>query len=160
MWDNFWLWGILSFALFFTGGWLVAARYFRYRRQAQQIAPDDAKRLFHLRREWLEARFFSLAAVSGKPRGLMWMDCDFEDEVSFARDRHSGHLRAFVGVTVRFAAIEGGGMEENENVGNLRAATSVFLLNGNEWITQGRVIFNLSPEEAIRHFREELELVE
>ena len=31
------------------------------------------------------------------------------------------------------AAIEGSGMEGNENVGRLRAATSVFLLKGDEW---------------------------
>jgi hypothetical protein len=82
------------------------------------------------------------------------------EHVSFARDRGSGQLRAFVGVTIRFAAIEGGGMEGNENVGRLRAATAVFLLKGDEWQTQGRAIFNLSPVQAIAHFREELEVVE
>ncbi|MEX2026006.1 MAG: hypothetical protein WEH44_01875, partial [Pirellulaceae bacterium] len=49
-----------------------------------------ARKLFHLRREWLEARFFTLAASSGKPGGLEWADCDFDDPVSFARDRHTG----------------------------------------------------------------------
>ena len=44
--------------------------------------------------------------------------------------------------------------------GRLRAATAVFLLKSNEWHTQGRAIFNLSPVQAIAHFREELEVVE
>jgi hypothetical protein len=158
--DNPWTWGIASFVLFAIGGWFISSRLMRRPVARVSLSSHDAKRLFHLRREWLEARFYSYASVSGKPRGLMWIDCDFEDEVSFARDRHTGCLRAFVGVTVRFAAIEGGGMEENENVGRLRAATAVFLLDGDEWTTQGRVIFNLSPEQAILHFREELEMVE
>ena len=158
--ENWLYWAGGSFTLFALGGWFIAARMLRSKRISPQMLTEDAKHLFHLRREWLEARFFSIASVSGKPRGLMWVDSDFEDEVSFARDRLTGQLRAFVGVTIRFAAIEGGGMEENENVGRLRAATAVFLLDGNEWVTQGRVIFNLSPEQAIQHFREELELVE
>lgn len=159
-WDYWQLWAFSSFVLFAVGGWFIASRIMRASRRLPSMLTEDAKQLFHLRREWIEARFFSLASASGKPRGLAWMDCDFEDDVSFARDRLTGQLRAFCGVTIRFTAIEGGGMEENENVGRLRAATAVFLLDGSEWITQGRVIFNLSPEQAIEHFREELELVE
>lgn len=119
-----------------------------------------ARKLFHLRREWLEARFFTLAASSGKPRGLEWADCEFEDPVSFARDRHTGRLRALVGVTVRFRAVEGGGMEDNPNVANLREGSAIFHLDGEEWSTDGRVVLNLSPVQAIAHFRQELELVE
>lgn len=121
---------------------------------------NRARKLFHLRREWLEAKFFSLAATSGLPRGLEWVDCEFDDDVSFARDRHTGGLRALVAVTIRFRAVEGGGMEDNPNVGNLREASAVFLLDGDEWTTTGRVVLNLSPVEAIARFRQELELVE
>jgi hypothetical protein len=119
-----------------------------------------ARKLFQLRREWLEARFFAKAAGSGKPRGLEWVDCDFEDSVSFARDRHTGQLRALVGVTIKFRAVEGGGMEDNPNVENLRAASAVFLFDGEEWTSDGRVIQNLNPVQAIEHFRQELEMIE
>lgn len=129
-------------------------------RRPSRVNLERARKLFHLRREWLEAKFFTLAANSGKPRGLEWVDCDFENPVSFARDRHTGRLRALVGVTVRFRAIEGGGMEDNPNVGNLRAASAIFLLDGEEWSTAGRVLFNLNPLQAIEHFRKELEVVE
>jgi len=138
-----------------TGVFVVLRRRLPWR-------PDlnRARKLFHLRREWLEARFFTLAATSGKPRGLEWVDCDFDDDVSFARDRNTGQLRALVGVTIRFRAVEGGGMEDNPNVGNLRAASAVFHLDGDQWGTDGRVVFNLSPVQAIAHYRQELELVE
>jgi hypothetical protein len=158
MWDQWWVWLVIPAVILLTG--LVTAALLRLRVAGRQMPLEQAKRLFHLRREWLEARFFTMASSSGKPRGLAWVDADFEDDVSFARDRGSGQLRAFVGVTIRFAAVDGGGMEGNENVGRLRAATAVFLLKGDQWQTQGRAIFNLSPVQAIAHFREELEVVE
>jgi hypothetical protein len=114
---------------------------------------QQAQREFRQRREWLEARFFSMAAGSGKPRGLAWTNCDFGNDVSFARDPDTDQLGAFVSVTVSFEAIEGGGMEDVEAVGNLRAGTAVFEYTGREWVTRGRVIFNLEPQQAIEHYR-------
>ncbi|MEM8680888.1 MAG: hypothetical protein AAGF97_16205 [Planctomycetota bacterium] len=129
----------------------------RYLRRNQLLAGKD---IFHRRREWLEAEFLSRATKCGKPRGLEWVNCDFDDDVTFARDRHSGELRALVGVTISFQAIPGGGMEDVEAVGNLRAATAVFRFDRRHWETEGRAIFNLSPHETIRHFGHELEPVE
>ena len=88
------------------------------------------------------------------------MDCEFQDEVAFARDRTTGELRALVGVTIRFKAVDGGGLEDNPNVNNLRAATAVFRMERLTWATDGRAIFNLNPAEAIQHFQHELETVD
>jgi hypothetical protein len=118
-----------------------------------------ARRDFHRQREQLEARFLTRAAASGKPRGLRWSDCSFEDDVTYARDRRSKRLSALVAVTIRFEAIEGGGMEENENVGNPKAATAVFDYDHGRWSTEGRPIFNLNPTEAIQFYQANLELV-
>jgi hypothetical protein len=118
-----------------------------------QVTEETARDEFHIRREMLEAKFLTLAAASGKPRGLAWSDCDFEDDVSFARDRETRELQALVAVTIRFEAIEGGGMEDNPNVGNLRAATAVFRFQHGVWMTDGRAIFNLNPAEAIRYYQ-------
>jgi len=133
----------------------VLLKKWRLTRGESQL--ERAKRTFQLRREWLEARFLTLAQRSGRPRGLIWTDCEFENPVSFARDRSTGQLRALVGVTIQFEAEEGGGMEDNPNVGNLRAATAVFRFDRGEWTTDGRAIFNLNPSQAIRHFESELE---
>jgi hypothetical protein len=151
-----WLWVVVAVACVAIVLVLVAWML----RRPRQITLEHARRLFHLRRERLEHRFFLLAAQSGKPRGLEWVDCEFDDDVSFARDRHTGRLRALVGVTIRFRAVEGGDMEDNPNVGNLRAASAVFLMDGDDWSTNGRVLFNLNPAEAIEHYRQELEVVE
>ncbi len=152
-----WQW-ITAAAVVLTVVGVSLALYLRKRPRRWTV--ERARKLFHLRREWLEARLLTLAGQSGKPRGLEWTDCDFEDEVSFARDRHTGQLRALVGVTIKFRAIEGGGMEDNPNVERLKAASAVFYFDDDEWSTDGRVLFNLNPAQAIHHFRQELELVE
>ena len=141
---------------------LIGATYavWRATRRPEKVDNfDRSRREFHLQREHLEAKFFELAASSGKPRGLEWTSCEFDDEVSYARNRESGDLAALVGVTISFAAIVGGDMEDVEAVGNLRAATAVFVYVDQHWRTEGRAIFNLSPTEAIRHFHSSLEMV-
>ena len=75
------------------------------------------------------------------------------------RDRANGELVGLVGVTIGFEAIEGGGMEDVEAVGNLRAATAVFAHHGRDWGTQGRVIFNLEPREVLERYRDSLDAV-
>jgi hypothetical protein len=146
----------------FLGTILIVAAVLAYRptrsrwREAQLVR---ARRDFHLQREHLEARFIKLASSSGKPRGLDWVRCEFDDGVVYVRDRQSGELSAFVAIVVGFEAIEGGGMEHVEAVGNLRAATAVFRLHQGHWATEGRPIFNLNPTEAVRHFEKNLEMV-
>jgi hypothetical protein len=128
-------------------------------RERRRIAENQARRDFHLQRERLECVFVQAAASSGKPRGLRWVDCDFDNDVTYASNRQSRQLSALVACTIRFEAIEGGGMEEVAAVSNLRSATAVFEFNGKQWRTLGRVIFNLNPSETIEHFRDQLVLV-
>jgi len=66
---------------------------------------------------------------------------------------------AFVGLTVSFEAVEGGGMEDVPAVGNLRAATALFRHDGRAWQTDGRVLFNLEPAEAVAYYERELETI-
>jgi hypothetical protein len=128
------------------------------RRRESQLASRRAA--FHRRREWLEAEFIQVAGRRGTPRGLEWMDCDFDDAVAFARDRRNGELTALVAVAIRFRAVEGGGMEGVEAVGNQKAATAVFRFRNDRWTTDGRAVFNLNPRETIEHYQHELERVE
>jgi len=132
----------------------------RIQSAAAEKRMEAARSSFRQRREWLEACFFKLASESGRPRGLAWVDCDFADAVSFARDKATGELRALVAVNISFEAVEGGGMEDNPNVGRIRAATALFLHRGGQWETDGRAIMNLDPEQAISHFGQELETVD
>lgn len=123
--------------------------------QRQEIR--RAVRLFRLQREILEARFFDLASAQGKPRGLKWLECDWQKAVTFARDRKSGLLTAFVSVNVRFEAIQGGEMEDVAAVGTVRDAAAVFHYRRGVWGTGGRALFNMNPDEALRQLAGQFE---
>ncbi len=152
-------WWVVPGAGFFLIAVVVALAWGPLRAKFRQNELARARRDFHRHREHLEARFLKLASLSGKPRGLEWVRCDFEDDVTYVRHRHSGELSAFVGVTIGFQAVEGGGMEDVEAVGNLRAGTAVFRVERGNWQTDGRALFNLNPTEAIAYYQDNLELV-
>jgi hypothetical protein len=146
-----WLWLLLPVAL------LVAAVLVLRLRRGPQLSVPEAQRLFRQQRERLELAFFTAAAASGKPRGLRWANCEWDNDVAYARERSTGRLAALVAVTISFEAIEGGDMEGVAAVGNLRNASAVFFLDGGRWRTTGRAIFNLNPVEAIEHFKGQYE---
>jgi hypothetical protein len=144
---------VLAIALLAWLGWAtVRPRLFarRVRRVEREFARD---------RKVLEAEFFQAASLSGKPRGLAWKQCAFQEGVLLGRDRANGEIVGLVGVTIGFEAVEGGGMEDVEAVGNLRAATAVFTHNGPGWTTQGKVIFNLEPREVLERYGESLDAI-
>ncbi len=130
-------------------------RAWRERREAERARGD-----FRRQREVLEAKFFDLAAASGKPRGLRWVDCDWLEAVTFARDRNTGLLTAFVAVNIRFEAIEGGDMEDVAAVGNIRDAAAVFHYQRGQWGTGGRALFNMNPADALDRLSEQFAPVE
>jgi hypothetical protein len=137
-----------------VGGWLIWAQV---RRSMFSYRVERALRDFVRDRDELEAEFLAAAGASGKPRGLTWKQCDFNDGLLLARDRANGDMIGLVGATIRFAAIEGGAMEEVEAVGNLRAATAVLTWKHGQWTTEGRTVFNLEPREALERYRDSLD---
>lgn len=152
-----------SFAILAVGVALICGARWLYRwsvRRSRDAEREKAQQIFYRRREWLEAKFMQIAGSRGSPRGLEWVDVEYDNEVSFARDRRTNELTALVGISIQFEATPGGGMEEVEAVANRKAATSVFRYRGGEWSTDGRAIFNLNPIEAIEYYHQELESVE
>jgi hypothetical protein len=126
---------------------------------SRPISIPRARRRFAVQRPALEQAFRTSAAASGKPRGLTWLDLDWDPNVLFARERATGQLAALVGVTVRFAAIPGSDMEDLPAVANPRIATAVFFFHRGQWHTTGRTLFNLDPNEAVRHLANQYELL-
>ncbi len=135
----------------------IASRPMRIARQSERIA--RAQRDFHRQREPLEAKFIELAASRGKPRGLRWVEVDFDDDVVYARDRRSRQLKALVAIEVSFEAVAGGGMEDVENVAKAKAATAEFIHDGVRWMTDGKVYFNLAPSATVKYLATDMELV-
>lgn len=129
-------------------------RFFQTREAKKGIS------VFRIQREQLEARFFDLAASIGKPRGLRWVDCDWQKEVRFCRDLESGLLTAFVAINVRFEAIEGGDMEDVAAVSTIRDASAVFHYRNGRWGTGGRALFNMNPTDAIERLGHQFHAVD
>ncbi len=137
---------------------LVAGVVWRRWRAAQQAAMRTLAKLdFPDQHESLGPLFCQAAEASGKPRGLHWKACELHDDALFAIDRVSGELFALVGATIRFEAIAGGDMEEVEAVGNLRYATTLFVHRQGQWSTDGLVLFNLEPAQALERYSEQLQ---
>jgi hypothetical protein len=151
------LYGIGIFAAVF-----VAARYgcrpiLRHFRQVRLLR---AKHDFHAEREWLEAKFIQLAASQAAPDALRWSDCTFADDVAYVRNRSTGELSALVAVTIATEAGNTAARSNADAVGNLQAGTAVFRFDGRHWATDGRAMLNLSPNEAIQRFHDDLEMVD
>lgn len=135
--------------------WWVIAPQFHVHYAVQQ-----AKLQFIAERQALRADFFQKAASSGKPRGLIWVHCDWSDELLFAVARETQQIAAFVEIIIRFEAVPGGEMEDVEAVGNLRIASAVFQFQNGKWETRGEAIFNHSPHEAVARYGEAWQVVE
>ena len=118
----------------------------------REIQVGRARELFALQRDHLQSLFFKAAAATGKPKGLRWKNCEFGSELQLARDKKSGELLGLLPVTIAFEAIPGSDMEGLPAVGNLRSASAVFVFHRRNWTMTGRAVFNLNPDEAIRHF--------
>lgn len=136
---------------------LVGGRFWVewYRKRELRLAYLDFKH----RREQLEARFFDLARSLGKPRGLRWIDCSWQDKVTFGRDRQTGMLTAFVGVNISFEAIEGEDMEDVAAVSTLREAAALFHYQYGNWGTGGRALFNMDPDAALDRLKDQYESI-
>jgi hypothetical protein len=151
-----WWWILLGVAAIVT---TVALLWRPLRMAARESQFSRARKEFHRQREWLEAKFIRLAAAHHAPDSPRWSDCDFDDGVSYVRNRVTGELCAFVAVTVALDGLEQSSGSAADLIGRLRAGTAVFRRSKDRWETDGRVILNLSPSEAIRFYQSDLEIV-
>jgi len=150
-------WWILP-AVFLVALLIVSWRWIPRWTTRRVVRFADARRDFHRQRERLEAKFVQLGMCAGRRDAPRWVDCEFEDDVAYARNRVSGEISAFVGVSIEMEDLADHAPGPTDTVRNLRAATAVFRFDRDHWETEGRAVFNLTPTEAIRFYRE-LELV-
>ncbi len=138
-----WLIGLIG-VLIMLGSLAIPLSKHWERRQVRHAVQS-----FRLRREFLEARFLDLARSLGKPRGLTWLDCEWLNSATFARDKSNGLITAFIGVNIRFEAVEGGDMEDVAAVSTVRDAVALFHYQAGQWGTGGRALFNMNPDDAL-----------
>ena len=130
------------------------------RAASRQARFAETRRDFHVQRERLEAKFIQLASAHTRLNGPNWADCDFDDDVAYVRNRNTGELSAFVAVTVAMEGLADSPTGVGDLIGSLRTGTAVFRFDGDHWETEGRAILSLTPAEAIRHYQNDLEVVE
>jgi hypothetical protein len=152
------LWWIIPAAVLFMLAVLVW-RWSPLRTGRRAVRFAEARRDFHRQRERLEAKFLHLGMNPGRRDAPHWTDCEFEDDVAYARNRVTGELSAFVAVTIAIEELDAQGYGSTDTLRSLRAATAVFRFDGDHWETDGRAIFNKSPTEAIRFYHRDLELL-
>jgi hypothetical protein len=129
------------------------------RRRSRRVRFQQAKHGFHTQREWLEAKFVQQASAHAGADVPRWSDCTFADDVAYVRSRSTGELSALVAVTIATDEGDVAARSNADAIGNLQAGTAVFRFDGEHWVTDGRAILNLNPNEAIQHFRNDLEIV-
>jgi hypothetical protein len=108
----------------------------------------------------LQQHFFSIVSQSGKPKGLTWKSCKFDETTIWAIEKQSANLHALLSTIIHFDAIPGGPMEEVEAVGNARIATAIFFYDGDNWDTRGDILFNLEPHEVLTRHCDDYDLYE
>jgi hypothetical protein len=139
---------------------LVAVLCWRpVKRAAHEARFTQARKGFHQQREWLEVQFLQLVETQAKPESPKWASCEFDDPVSYVRHRSTGELSAFVAVTLALESVSKPSASATDLIGNLRVGTAVFRFDKDHWSTDGRVILNLSPSEAIRFYQNDFEMV-
>ncbi|HEX3148805.1 MAG TPA: hypothetical protein VHR66_12060 [Gemmataceae bacterium] len=124
-------------------------------RLGHEVQAERARESFRLQKERLEEIVLKSAAATGKPRGLRWLSCRFNDEFTLVRDKATRRLAALIPVTVRFDPVPGGEMEQVEAATEPRQATAVMHFRRGQWVSDGQTLFNVTPADALRlHSRE------
>lgn len=116
----------------------------------------EIRRQFHRQRERLEMKFLFLASRGTLAPGAHWMDCEFEDEVAYVRNRKTGQLCALVGILL----IKRHPLDFLSTSSRCRVGTAIFRFARNRWDTDGRAVLNLSPSETIRFYQDALEVLD
>lgn len=105
---------------------------------------SEARRRFHRHRESLEARFaMAVAADMGQDDPAAF---EFDDEVTYIRDRSSGGLTAIVAVSL-VCPEEWLPCDDDEV--RRRAGVALFRYDGLAWTPENRLLLNLTPREAV-----------
>ena len=121
-------------------------------RLGRDVQTERARESYRLQKERLAEVFLKTANLSGKPRGLSWASGSLAGEMVLSRDRHTRQLTGLVAMDIHFEPLPGGDMEDCAAAKIPRTVTAVFYFMRGEWLTEGRAIFNMTPEQVLSTF--------
>jgi hypothetical protein len=136
---------------------IVLGRWLWYLGKAVQA--ERARELFRLQHERFEEQLLKNAAATGLPRGLKWLSCQISGDALLVRDTLTGGIVALVPVVIQFEPIEGSDMEDVPAAREPRPATAVFAFARGIWETNGRVVFNHTPEQTVIAFTPQFRII-
>lgn len=121
---------------------------------------QDAKKVFRLQREWVEAKFVSYAKKTLEPDIWLWDEADFNNEVLFARNRKDGLLYAYLPIIIEMNRPVRH-MHLPKNPLFLRQITAIaqFDVESQQWHFTGTTFFNQTPSDLIERKSFEFHLV-
>ena len=119
-----------------------------------------ARKDFHAHREWLEVKFIRLAVARAAADAPRWEDCSFDDDVAYVRNRNTKELSAFVAVAMASNDLDSPSAGVSDGTRDSCVGTAIFRFDRDHWVTDGRAILNLNPAQAIRYYRNDLEVVD
>jgi len=144
-----WLW--LMPAVLVPG--VAAAFLLSYRRLrlfGHHVHIERAQQLFLMQRERLQEQFSRAAAVAG-----MGEPYEFEQDVTFVRERRTGHILALVELRLGNT----GAADGTTPVGTPRKGSGIFFLERGHWHTAGKMIPEMSPLEVLDRLQGQYEPV-
>jgi hypothetical protein len=105
--------------------------------------PPEPGLAFANNRLALHTTWFRIAAAGGKPKWLLWRASEPLGEPQFVGDY------ALLPVLVQFEPIPGEPLEDVPQASEARSVVAVFRFVRGNWMTDGRVVFNLTPEQVV-----------
>ncbi|MBC7351380.1 MAG: hypothetical protein H5U08_03395 [Thermogutta sp.] len=133
---------------------ILAALWRPLRRLQARAVFEKARRQFHRQRESLEARLVRQIAVPVVAGELEWVDCEFDDEVLYLRERGGHRLAAVVLVTLGTDSDWLPASEESQ-----RCGVAIFRFDKDHWTVDPKVYMNLTPEDVVRQFSGTMEVL-
>jgi len=121
-------------------------------RLGRDVQTERARESFRLQKERLAEVFLKTANLTGKPRGLTWAAGTLAGELILSRDRSSKQISGLVAMDICFEPVPGGDMDDCVAAKIPRTVTAVFHFLRGEWLTEGRAIFNMTPEQVLSNF--------
>jgi hypothetical protein len=112
------------------------------------IRLEHARESLRLQQQRLEDMVLRLGMASGKPRGLKWRRCRFQGEPLWLHEEEKGQVAVLVPLIVEFEPLGDTEKWEGHPVDDPRQGVVLFLFRRGEWEASGRVMFNLSPQQA------------
>lgn len=142
-----------------VAGFIVVVGAWWMWRLGREVQSARARESFRLQSERLEDVVLKAASDTGKPRGLRWVSCRFTEGPTLVREKATRKLAALIPVTVTFDPVPDGDMEGVEAATWPREAAAVLHFRKGQWVSEGQVLFNVTPADALRLYSRQYEAV-